>query len=328
MHDEHDVVAIGNAIVDVLAESDDDFVNRNGLERGAMTLIDADRAEALYSLMGPGVEVSGGSAANTVAGIAALGGRAGYIGKVCDDQLGGIFRHDIAAAGVSFATPPIADRPPTARCLILVTPDGQRTMNTYLGACVELGPEDIDEPLIENAQVTYLEGYLWDRPRAKQAFLRAADVAHRAGRRVALTLSDRFCVERHRDSFVDLVAGHVDILFGNAEELLELYQAADLDEAVGRLRRHCPLAAITRGAEGSLVLSDDSIEAVPAHPVERVVDTTGAGDLYAAGFLHGLTRGRTPSACGSMGSIAAAEIIGHFGARPQTDLPAMLSPYL
>lgn len=326
MSAEHDVVGIGNAIVDVLAEADHDFVDSNGMVRGAMTLIDADRAEALYGRMGPAVEVSGGSAANTVAGIAALGGNAGYIGKVCDDQLGAIFRHDIAAAGVTFATRPVAGRPPTARCLILVTPDGQRTMNTYLGACVELGPEDIDETLIENTRLTYLEGYLWDRPRAKDAFLKAAELAHGADRQVALSLSDRFCVERHRDSFLDLVAGHVDILFGNAEELQELYRTSDLDAAIDGLRGHCRIAAVTRGAEGSLVLSDGVVEAVPAHPVERVVDTTGAGDLYAAGFLFGLTQGRSPAACGRMGSIAAAEVIGHFGARPQSDLVAMFDP--
>ncbi len=316
----HNVVGIGNAIVDILVHADDDFLVANGLTKGSMTLIDAARADELYGRMGPAIEISGGSAANTMAGVASLGGRAAYIGKICTDQLGEVFRHDIRAIGVDFETAPVVGAPPTARSLIVVTPDRQRTMNTMLGACVELGPADIDEPAITGAQVTYMEGYLWDKPTAKEAFLKAATIAHDAGRRVSLTLSDTFCVERHRDSFRDLVAGHVDILFGNDHEVMALYQVGSLDEAVDAVRGECEVAAITRGAKGSLILNGDERFEVAAEPVARIVDSTGAGDLYAAGFLYGFTDGRHPEECGRLGSIAAAEVISHIGARPEGSL--------
>ena len=318
------VVGIGNAIVDVLSHADEAFLSDNGLVKGSMTLIDLDQAEALYKKMGSAVEVSGGSAANTMAGIASLGGRAGYIGKICDDILGVVFSHDIRAIGVAFDSRPIVGHPPTARSLIIVTPDAERTMHTYLGACVELGPEDIDPDFIARAQVTYMEGYLWDRPTAKEAFLKAADVAAKAGRRVSLTLSDSFCVERHRDSFRELISGHVDILFGNEDELVSLYQTDTLDHAIDAVRGECEVVIVTRGAKGSMVMDGPSVFEVPAEPIDRLVDTTGAGDLYAAGFLHGYTQGRHLAECARLGSISAAEIIGHYGARPEVDLAELV----
>jgi len=314
-----DVLGIGNAIVDVLSHADEGFLAEHDLPKGAMTLIDAERADRLYGAMGPGIEISGGSCANTVVGAASLGSRVAYVGKVRDDQLGGIFAHDIRAAGVGFATPAATDGPGTARCLILVTPDAQRTMCTYLGACVELGPEDVDEDLVAAAAVTYLEGYLWDPPRAKDAFRVAMDTARQAGRRVALTLSDPFCVERHRDEFRDLVDGPVDVLFANQDEITALYEA-DLDAAVAAVRGRCEVAVVTRSEHGSLVVTADGVERVPAAAVERVVDTTGAGDLFAGGFLHGLTRGLALPECARLGGLAAAEVISHFGARPEADL--------
>jgi len=323
-----DVLGIGNAIVDVLAHADDSFLVENGLTKGAMTLIEADRARELYGIMAPGVEISGGSAANTMAGIAALGGRGAYIGKIRDDQLGEIFRHDIRAAGVEFDTPPAADGPQTARCLIFVTPDAQRTMQTYLGACVELGPDDIDAGTVARARMTYLEGYLWDRPSAKEAFVKAATTAHEAGRKVALTLSDSFCVDRHRESFLDLVHNHVDILFANEDEITSLYRTADFDEALQQVRGHCEIAALTRSAKGSIVLADGEVHVIDARPVAQVVDTTGAGDLYAAGFLFARARGADLRACGRAGAIAAAEVIGHFGARPESDLRTLVEDVL
>ncbi|NNG04620.1 MAG: adenosine kinase [Inquilinus sp.] len=325
MSSTHHVLGIGNAIVDVLAHADDAFIERNDLNKGAMTLIDAETATALYAKMGPAVEISGGSAANTVAGVASLGGRAVFIGKVCDDQLGEVFRHDIRAVGVDFDTRPIAGSPPTARSLILVTPDSHRTMNTMLGACVELGPEDIDPAVVGGAEITYLEGYLWDKPTAKEAFLKAAAIAHDSGRRVSLTLSDPFCVDRHRDSFRTLIAGHIDILFGNEHEVMALYQVDTLEAALDRVRGECAIAAITRSEAGSLVLHDGRTEEVPAEPVAALVDSTGAGDLYAAGFLYGLTAGRAPAECGRLGSIAAAEVIGHIGARPEASLAELVA---
>jgi sugar/nucleoside kinase (ribokinase family) len=324
----HDVVGIGNAIVDVIAHAHDAFLAAEGMAKGGMTLIEADRAESLYARMGPGVEMSGGSAANTMAGIASLGGRAGFIGKVKDDQLGAIFSHDIRAAGVSFQTPAAKSGPPTARCLIFVTPDAQRTMNTYLGASVELGPDDVDEALIASAKVTYLEGYLWDRPRAKDAFRKAAGLAHGAGRKVALTLSDPFCVERHRAEFQELVKGPVDILFANEAEIRALWQVADFDAALSTTRGLVETAALTRSEKGSVVLAGDRVERVPAEPVAKVVDTTGAGDLYAAGFLFGLTAGRPPAECARIGAIAAAEVISHMGARPERPLQALVAERL
>jgi sugar/nucleoside kinase (ribokinase family) len=319
-----EVVGIGNAIVDVISHAEDAFITDNGLAKGAMTLVDADQAKAIYAKMGPGLEMSGGSAANTMAGLASLGSRAGYIGKVCDDELGEVFRHDIRAIGVRYETLPIAGDPPTARCLIVVTPDAQRTMHTFLGASTELGPEDIDEGLIAASRITYLEGYLWDKPKAKDAFVKAAGIAHDAGRKVALTLSDGFCVERHRDSFRELIHGHIDILFGNDDELRSLYLTESLPEALDAVRGSVGLVAITCGAKGSLVLDGMNAYEVAAHPVDKVVDTTGAGDLYAAGFLHGLTEGRHPADCGALGSLAAGEIISHYGARPEADLAGLV----
>lgn len=314
------VVGIGNAIVDVISHAEDNFITEHKLTKGTMTLIDSDQARTLYSKMGPGIEMSGGSAANTIAGLATLGSNTGFIGKVCDDELGDVFRHDITAVGVQYATSPLNEDPPTARCLILVTPDAQRTMHTYLGASVELGPEDIDPALIGSAQITYLEGYLWDRPKAKEAFRTAATIAREAGRMVALTLSDVFCVERHRDSFRDLIDGHIDILFGNEEEMRALYQTETLEEAFSAVRGACGIVAITRSEKGSLVMEGPTLYEVPASPVDRIVDTTGAGDLYAAGFLHGLTRGKHLAECGRLGSLAAAEVLTHYGARPECDL--------
>lgn len=328
MSDTLAVVGIGNAIVDVISHADDAFIAANGLAKGAMTLIDADQAEALYAKMGPGVEISGGSAANTIAGIAGLGGRAAYIGKVADDQLGGVFRHDIRAVGVAYDSAPITGGAPTARCLILVTPDAQRTMNTFLGASTELGPDDIDPALIARAQATYLEGYLWDKPAAKDAFVKAAKIAKDAGRKVSLTLSDTFCVERHRDSFLDLIDGHIDILFGNEAELKALYRTDDFDTALQAVRGHCEISVVTRSEKGSVVMEGASIFEVAAEPVAKVVDTTGAGDLYAAGFLFGWSEGRHLADCARIGSIAAAEIIGHTGARAEADLKALVAATL
>ncbi|GGF33284.1 adenosine kinase [Aliidongia dinghuensis] len=317
-----DVVGIGNAIVDVISQADDAFLAAHAMDKGAMMLIDEARAEAIYAAMGPGIEASGGSAGNTIAGLASLGGTAGYIGKVRDDLLGKVFRHDITAAGVTFPTPAAVDGPATARCLILVTPDAQRTMNTFLGACVGLSPADVDADFIQSAQVTYLEGYLYDPPLAQAAFRKAAEIAHAAGRKVSLSLSDSFCVHRHRQAFLDLVEGHVDVLFANEAELTALFETDDFDQAVARVRRMTELAAVTRSAKGSVIVSATEAVAVPAAPVARVVDTTGAGDLYAAGFLYGLTRNLPLAECGRIGSLAAAEIISHYGARPETSLAA------
>jgi sugar/nucleoside kinase (ribokinase family) len=320
-----DVLGIGNAIVDVLAQTDEAFLAAQDLPKGAMTLIDGARAEALYDLMGPAVEVSGGSAANTMAGLASLGARAGFIGKLRNDQLGGIFRHDIRASGVRFGTDAASSGPPTARCLIFVTPDAQRTMGTFLGASVELGPEDLDAGLIERAKVTYLEGYLWDAPAAKEAFQEAARIAHGAGRKVALSLSDPFCVDRHRESFVELIGGHVDLLFANEVEICSLFQVDTFDGALQETRGHCEVAALTRSARGSVVLADGEVHVVDAEPVEHVVDTTGAGDLYASGFLYGYTQGKGFYDCGRIGAMTAAEAISHFGARPETPLQDLVA---
>ena len=323
-----DVVGIGNAIVDVIAHADDGFLTSNDLAKGAMTLIDAPRAEALYGKMASAIEASGGSAANTMAGLASLGGRAAFIGKVRDDQLGGIFRHDIRAAGVHFESSPATTGLPTARCLIFVTPDAQRTMQTFLGASVDLGPADVDGALIGQAAVVYLEGYLWDRPQAKEAFQRAAGIAHDAGRKVALTLSDSFCVDRHRADFHKLIEGHVDVLFANEAEIKALYQVTDFDAAVQQVRHHCEIAAVTRSEKGAVIVVGDQVLAIPAAPVARVVDTTGAGDLYAAGFLFGYTRDLPIETCGRIGAIAAAEIISHYGARPDVSLADLVAAKL
>jgi sugar/nucleoside kinase (ribokinase family) len=320
----YDVVGIGNAIVDVIARCDDAFLAANGLAKGAMTLVDAERALNLYAKMGPGTEMSGGSAANTIAGIASLGGKVAYIGKVRDDELGKVFQHDIRAAGVSYKMPLAQEGAATARCLILVTPDAQRTMNTFLGISSELGPEDIDAAVITKAKVTYLEGYLFDPPQAKDAFRKAARLARDAGRKVALTLSDAFCVDRHRDDFLDLLAGSVDILFANEAEITALYRGDDFDSAVRAVRGQCDLAILTRSEKGSVVVSGDATYEVKAERVDKVVDTTGAGDLYAAGFLYGLTNGYDLARAGRVGAIAAAEIISHVGARPAAKLDALV----
>jgi sugar/nucleoside kinase (ribokinase family) len=319
----YDVTAIGNAIVDVLAHAEDAFISAQKLTKGTMALIDAAGAERLYDLMGAGVEASGGSAANTVAGIAGLGGRAAFIGKVADDQLGEVFVHDIRAVGVKFDTPPLKGGPATARCLIFVTPDAQRTMQTYLGACIELGPEDVDEALIAASQVVYLEGYLWDQPRAIEALLKGARAAAAAGRRVAFTLSDPFCVDRHREEFLRLVEDHVDILFANELEIMSLYQVDDFDAALQRVRGHCEIAALTRSEKGSVVVNGDDVHVIDAEKVAQVVDTTGAGDAYAAGFLYAFTQGRDLRTCARLGGMMAAEVISHYGARAEADLKQM-----
>jgi sugar/nucleoside kinase (ribokinase family) len=320
-----DVLGIGNAIVDVLSHADDGFLEQEGLVKGTMALIDAETADRLYDRIGPAVEISGGSCANTVAGAASLGSRVAYIGRVRDDQLGAIFTHDIRAAGVDFATRPATEGPGTARCLVMVTPDAQRTMCTYLGASVGLGRADVDPDLVARAQVTYLEGYLWDPPEAKEAFRAAIGAARAAGRRVALTLSDPFCVERHRAEFLALVEDDVDVLFANRDEIMALFEADDLESAIAAVRARAGVTAITLSEHGSLVVSRGEVTAVPAAPAERVVDTTGAGDLYAAGFLHALTEGRPLADCARIGGIAAAEVIGHVGARPEADLRRLVA---
>ncbi len=318
-----DVVGIGNALVDVLVHADDTFLEEQGLARGTMTLIDAKRAGVLYDLMPLAVEMSGGSAGNTMAGLASIGGRGAYIGRVGEDQLGAVFTHDIRASGVAFDV--AASPGATGRCLIFVTADAQRTMQTFLGVGAELGPEDVDEALIASAEVTYLEGYLWDAPQAKGAFRKAAQAARAAGRRVALTLSDPFCVDRYREEFVDLVQEHIDILFANEHEVMHLYRSVTFDEALQRVRGACEIAALTRSEKGSVVATAHEVHVIDAEPALHVVDTTGAGDMYAAGFLFGLTRGRDLATCGAMGGIAAAEIISHFGARPETPLAQLVA---
>lgn len=321
----YDLIGIGNAIVDVLAKAEDDFLDQEGLKKGSMALVDAARASELYARMGSGHEISGGSVANSCAGFASLGGKAAFVGRVCADQLGEVFAHDIRASGVDFASSPgPKEGPPTARCLVLVTPDAQRTMSTYLGACVELHPNDIDPALFQAAQVTYLEGYLWDQPLAKEAMLKAAVAAKQAGRSVALTLSDSFCVDRHRASFQTLISEHVDVLFANETELLALTQQNSFERAAQAIAGQAETVAVTRSAQGSVVLAAGKRYTVPAAPVEKVVDTTGAGDLYAAGFLFGYTRGQDPAECARLGSLAAAEVISHYGARPEVPLATLL----
>lgn len=315
-----DVIGIGNAIVDVLSKADDTFLADHGLNKGSMSLIDASQADKLYDQMGPGVECSGGSAANTIACLANLGAKSAFIGKVKDDALGKIFAHDIKAAGVDFSSKLATDGPSTARCLILVTEDAQRTMNTFLGACVNLTPDDIDPDYIARGAVTYLEGYLWDPDHAKEAFLKASMAAHKADRKVALSLSDAFCVDRHRKSFQDLVEHHVDILFANEDEIKSLYEVDSFDGALQCVRDKCSVAVLTRGEKGSVVISGNEIHVVDCEPVAQVVDTTGAGDAYAAGFLFGYTKEFDMGTCARLGSICAAEVISHYGARPEANL--------
>lgn len=324
----YDVVAIGNAIVDVLAHADQSLLDSHEMEKGAMVLIDASRAEIIYGAMGPAIECSGGSAANTVAGMAELGNQCGFIGRVADDQLGAVFTHDLRSLGVAFDTPAANDGVPTGRCLILVTPDAQRTMNTYLGACNNLSPDDIEPDFIRSAAITYFEGYLWDLEPAKMAYRKAMEIAHAAGRKVAFTLSDQFCVDRFRKEFVALAEHEIDILFANENEILSLYETDEFDVALQHVRGHCEIAVLTRGEKGSVILSGDEVHIIDAIPHGDVIDTTGAGDLYAAGFLHGLTTGKNLATCGHMGSLAAGEIITHVGARSEADLKALLGSAL
>ena len=318
-----DVLAIGNAIVDVIATADEAFLASEGLAKGSMQLIDAAEATQLYGRMRSAREISGGSGANAAVGIAALGSSAAFVGRVADDQLGQVFAHDIRAAGVNYLTPFADTGNPTARCLILVTPDAQRTMNTFLGASQDLTREDVDYDLVKEAGITYLEGYLWDPPAPREAMVVALEVARANGRKVAFTLSDAFCVERHRQDFRDLADGRVDILFANEVEICSLYQVADFDSAARAIAGKLPIAVITRSEKGAVVLAGGQAIAVPAEPVARIVDTTGAGDLFAAGFLHGLAQGRDLNICAQFGAIAAAEVISHYGARPEADLRAL-----
>jgi adenosine kinase len=323
---EFDVVTIGNAIVDVLAHTEEDFLVREGLVKGSMRLIDAREADRLFDHMGAAQLISGGCAGNTAAGIASFGGRAAFIGKVADDELGRFFRHDMKALGIAFPTASLNDGTPTARSMILITPDGERTMNTHLAACHELTPTDIDRKTIENASITYLEGYLWDPPKAKEAFRIAARIAHAAGRRVAITLSDSFCVDRFREEFLELMrTGALDIVFANRHEALSLYQTSDFETAVTALSHDIPLAVVTMSAEGSMAVSGGDRVPIPAARIDRIVDLTGAGDLYAAGFLYGLSRGFPHEVSGRLGSLAAAEVISHIGARPVDSLKQLAS---
>jgi sugar/nucleoside kinase (ribokinase family) len=317
----YDVLGIGNAIFDVLVQTDEGFLGRHGMTKGGMALIDEARATAIYADMGPATEMSGGSAANTIVGIANLGARAAYVGKVRDDQIGRLYTHDIRAAGVAFDTAAAKDGPATGCSYILVTPDGERTMNTYLGAAQELMPGDIDAAQIAASSMIYLEGYLWDPKSAKEAFVKAATIAHGANRQVALTLSDSFCVDRYRDEFLDLMRkGIVDLVFANEAELHSLYQTSDFDTALKQLQSDTKLGVVTRSEKGCVVASKDGVVAVPAFPIQKLVDTTGAGDLFAAGFLFGLVRNAGYEAAGRLGALAAAEVIQHIGARPQTSL--------
>ncbi len=320
----YDVCAIGNAMVDVIAECDETFLAAYGIAKGSMTLVNEPRADFLYGKIAPALEMSGGSVANTVAGIASLGGRPAYIGKVKDDQFGEVFRHDLGAGGVHFSTAPAQDGPATGRCLVLVTPDAQRSMNTYLGAAAELSFEEIDPKIVANAQVTFLEGYLFDKTAAQEAFLKTALIVRQAGRRLALSLSDTFCVDRHRAAFQSLVEEHVDVLIANEYELMSLYRRSTFDEALEAARGACGLVVGTRSEKGASIVSGGKRIDIAAEKVEKAVDTTGAGDLFAAGFLFGLTQGVSLEACGRLGAVCAAEVVGHYGPRPQTSLKELV----
>lgn len=328
MDKSYDVVGIGNAIVDVLVQANDDLIDNFELTKGTMALVDEAQAERLYASVGPGLETSGGSAANTLAGVAQLGGRAGFIGRVRNDQLGGIFTHDIRSVGARFDTPAATEGPSTARCLILVTPDAQRTMCTYLGASVGLDPADLDLDMVAQAKVLYLEGYLWDSDEAKAAFITAAEVARTHGGEVALSLSDAFCVERHRESFQELVDGHVDILFANEMEITALYKANSFEEAADQVRGRCKLAALTRSEQGSVVLNGAGTHSVAPFQLGPLLDTTGAGDLYAAGFLHAYTQGQSVDECGRLGSLCAGQVVTQLGPRPQGSLKQLVAQHL
>ena len=316
----YDVAAIGNAIVDVIAPAEEGFLHSESLVKGSMQLIDEARGVELYGRMAPGIEASGGSAGNTIAGIASLGGKAAYLGKVAPDQLGDVFAHDMRAIGVHFDTAPLVGGPATARCLINVTPDGQRTMCTYLGASTELTPEDVPTDIIEQSAIVYLEGYLFDPPEARRAFAKAAALSHGAGRKISMTLSDSFMVDRHRGALLGFIETQCEIVFANEAEVCSLFETTDFDAAVKALAERCEIAAVTRGEKGSVVASNGRLHEISAYPVEKVVDTTGAGDQYAAGFLYGLSQGRPLPVCGQLGSLAAAEVIDHYGPRPQVNL--------
>ena len=328
MDKSYDVVGIGNAIVDVLVQADDYLIANFELTKGTMALVDQAQAERLYASVGPGLETSGGSAANTLAGVAQLGGRAGFIGRVRNDQLGGIFSHDIRSVGARFDTPAATEGPSTARCLILVTPDAQRTMCTYLGASVGLDPADLDLEMVAQAKVLYLEGYLWDSDEAKAAFIAAAEVARAHGGEVALSLSDAFCVERHRESFQELVDGHVDILFANEMEITALYKANSFEEAADQVRGRCKLAALTRSEQGSVVLNGSGTHSIAPFQLGPLLDTTGAGYLYAAGFLHAYTQGQSVDECGRLGSLCAGQVVTQLGPRPQGSLKQLVAQHL
>ena len=323
-----DVVGIGNAIVDVLVQTEDSFLQEHSLQKGGMALIDEAQAEALYQASGPGQETSGGSVANTMVGIAQLGGRTGFIGRVRDDQLGTIFSHDIRAVGARFETPAATSGATTARCLIYVTPDAERTMCTFLGASTQLEPEDLDLSMVKQTKVLYLEGYLWDSPAAKRAFIAGAEVCRAAGGQVALSLSDGFCVDRHRDSFLELVNGHVDVLFANEAEIKSLYETDNFDTALEKVRGCCEVTAITRSSEGSMVLSGDQRWDIGIFSLGDLVDTTGAGDLYAGGFLHAYTQGESLERCGQLGALCAGQIVTQLGARSQVCLKALMGQHL
>jgi sugar/nucleoside kinase (ribokinase family) len=320
----YDVVGVGNALVDVISHASDAFIADHGLVKGSMTLVDTDRAMELYDALGGAVEMSGGSAANTMCGVASLGGTAAYIGKVSTDELGRAFGHDLRAVGVQFRPGKPDPDTPTGRCIIVVTPDAERTMNTYLGTSSLLCKGDIDEETVAAGAVLYMEGYLYDRPEAKEAFRHAAHIAHQSSRMVSLTLSDSFCVDRHRADFRALVTDEVDILFGNEDELVSLYEVPTLDDAIGRVQRDCSLALVTVGADGVLVVTPDGVMREPAQPVPQVLDTTGAGDLFAAGFLFGYTRSMSLSECARLGGIAAGEVISHVGPRPLVPLTTLI----
>jgi sugar/nucleoside kinase (ribokinase family) len=318
-----DVLTIGNAIVDVIAKVDENFISREKLVKGSMNLIDEARAEGLYGVMGLAIEISGGSAGNTAAGVASFGGKAAYFGKVRNDQLGGIYRHDMRSQGVLFDSIAAVDGPATARSFILVTPDGERTMNTYLGACVNLDEADVDAEIVRAAQVTYMEGYLYDKPAAKAAFRAAAQISQSAGRLTSITLSDSFCVERHRDDFLDLIKNSIDIVFANETEIKSLYKTQNFAGAIDAARKDCSIVVVTRSEKGSVVVKGQETIEVPAHPVKAVVDVTGAGDLFASGFLFGHTNGKPLAQCARLGSLAASEVISHVGARPEVNLAAL-----
>jgi sugar/nucleoside kinase (ribokinase family) len=320
----YDVCAIGNAIVDIIADCDDAFLEAYGITKGAMTLIDEARASFLYKNIGPAIEMSGGSAANTAAGLASLGGTPTYIGKVRNDEFGSIFRHDMRASGVHYPTLAATEGLSTARCIILVTPDAQRSMSTYLGVCAELEPDDVDPHLVANAQVTYLEGYLFDKPKAQEAFYKAARIAHEAGRKMALTASDTFCVDRHRDGLSKLVKAEVDYLIANEFELMSLYQVATFEEAMAVARHECEIVVGTRSEKGAVIAHGDETFVIEADKIPCVVDSTGAGDLYAAGFLFGITHGFDLATSGRIGAITAGEVISHYGPRPQKNLKELV----